>query len=355
MGVALILVLTTISTSGWQPSVMVRMASGEPMARVAAEADPEFRFVDLGAHYDGVYFYTIAIDPLARGTEHQLIDKAAYRYGHPGYGWLGWLFSFGRTSAVPLVLTILGIAGIGLAAAGTSLLSRQLGWTPWAGLAAAFHPGLMYSLTALTSETVGAGLLVLTLYWWVRGNYLSGCIAVIGLCFIKEPFVLVPFGLAIWELTRWIADRDLPNLIRRVALLSVGPVLFLGYYFVYLPGRFGEWPFQATEGFFAFPLTGWLRTMRESSVMSTGDFFTSQIGAASGPLLIAAAAALLFGMYRAARIRNAIDLPFLFLALLALCLQPLGVLYPKDMIRELAMPMLLLPLIIALPNDRPDR
>lgn len=83
--------------------------------------------------------------------------------------------------------------------------------------------------------------------------------------------------------------------------------------------------------------------------MSTGDFFTSQIGAASGPLLVAAGAALLFGIYRAARVRSAIDLPFILLTLLALCLQPLGVLYPKDMIRELAMPMLLLPLVIASP------
>lgn len=345
VAVAAILVLTTISTSGWQPSILVRMGAGEPMAQLASQADPDFRFVNDGAHYDGVYFYAIADDPLATGAAHTLIDKSAYRYGHPGYGWLGWLFSFGQTSAIPLVLLALGLVAIGAAAAGTSLLAAHLGWTPWAGLAVAFHPGLMYSLTALTSETVGAAFLVFALLFWVRGQNIAACATIVALCFTKEPFLLVPFGLAIWEGIRWLRDGDTPRLVDRVGLLSVGPVMFIAYYF-YLNGRFGEWPFEATEGFFAFPFMGWLQSIREASVFAVNEFFPSQVGAPSGPLLVGAGAAVVYGMFRAVRLRSPIDIPFLLIGLLTLSLQPIHLMYPKDMIREFSIPLLLLVFVI---------
>jgi len=346
-------VILTLQATGGEPSVFVRMAETEPMAALAREADPEFRFVDIGAHYDGVYFYAIAQDPLARGEAHELIDKSGYRYGHAGYGWLGWLFSFGQTSAIPVVLLLLGFAGLGLAAAGTSLLSARLGWTPWAGLVVAFHPGLIYSLTALTSETVGAALLVFGILFWVQERYGPAAITLVALCLVKEPFVLVPIGLGLWELGVWRRDRDTGETARRLALLAIGPVIFATWY-LYLRVQFGEWPFAATEGFFAFPLAGWFQSIREAATMATQDFFSSQLGAASAPLLAAAAAALVVGAVKASRLRNPMDGPFLLLTLLALCLQPIGVLYPKDLIREIAMPLLLLPIALGISGSQSD-
>src|ERR1051326_2468641 len=92
--------LSEISQQGGITS-LVHMSASEPMAAVARRTDPSFRFVDPQAHYDGVYFYAMARDPLARGPEHLLLDRPAYRYGHIGYAWLVWLASFGRASAVP--------------------------------------------------------------------------------------------------------------------------------------------------------------------------------------------------------------------------------------------------------------
>lgn len=343
--VAAVPVAVGLQGAGGQPSIFVRMAEQEPMATAARAADGNFRFVDIGAHYDGVYFYAIARDPLARGEAHTLIDKSGYRYGHAGYGWLGWIFSFGNASAVPLVLLLLGFAGLGLAAAGTSLLSSHLGWTPWAGLVVAFHPGLIYSLTALTSETVGAGLLVFALLFWLRERYGLATITLVGLCLVKEPFVLVPIGLGIWEVRRWLETRDTNVTLRRLGLLAIGPVAFAAWY-AYLRVQFGRWPFEETEGFFAFPLMGWLQSLREAASFATQDFYVSQIGAASGPLLAAAAALLVTGLVCASRLRSPLDGPYILLTLLALCLQPIGVLFPKDMIREIAMPLLLVPVIL---------
>lgn len=343
--VALVPVTVAVQRAGWRPSVLVRMQPDDDVAVVAREADPEFQFV-AEAHYDGVYFYAIAIDPFATGRTHELIDRAAYRYGHAGYGWLGWLLSLGRAQAVPMALLAIGLTALGVAAAATSRLSSALGWTPWAGLAIAFNPGLLYSLTALTSEPLGAALVALALLAWVRGRYGWGAAAAAAACLVKEPFVLVPAGLALWEAGRWLAHRDLGTALKRIALLSIGPVLFACWY-VYIRLQFGEWSFEATEGFFAVPPFGWLEAMGHAADMARGKALVSQLGAPAGPLLAAIGAALICGIVRAVWVRTPVAVVFVLLTLLALALRPLGVLFPKDALRELSIPLMLLPLVLA--------
>jgi hypothetical protein len=64
-------------------------------------------------------------------------------------------------------------------------------------------------------------------------------------------------------------------------------------------------------------------------------------------LLAVVGGALLVGMIRAARLRSWLDPIFLMYALLIFCLNWLGLLYPKDLVRETAIPMALLPAVVA--------
>src|SRR5262249_58629268 len=102
------------------PCMLVHVGSAEPMASVARATDPHFALVPNQSHYDGVYYYAIGRDPLAQGREHTLIDRPAYRYGHPGFGWLGWRASAGQAPALPdalLAVALACAAGAGAAAA----------------------------------------------------------------------------------------------------------------------------------------------------------------------------------------------------------------------------------------------
>lgn len=344
---ALIPVIGALRAQGGDPSGLVRMAAEEPLAALATQADTDFRFVDQGAHYDGVYFYAIALDPFARGEAHQLIDNSAYRYGHAGYGWLARIVSLGRPSAVPTALLLLGLAGLCLAAAGLAMLSKTLGLTPWLGLAVPFNPGLLYSLTALTSETVAAAFLVFGLLFWIRGRYSAAAPILIALCFIKEPWNVVPVGLGLWEIVMWLQQKRSAETLRRLAILAAGPILF-GAWFLYLKSTFGQWPTEGTEGFFSFPLAGWFESIWEASRFATADFLTSQIGAASAPMLAATGAALLLGLIKASRPTTPVEIPFVLMTLVAFTLRPLGLLYPKDQIREVALQLMLLPIIFGL-------
>ncbi|MGH2757231.1 MAG: hypothetical protein ACRDI3_05530, partial [Actinomycetota bacterium] len=107
VAVAFVPIAYAVGIRDWDPSGLVRMSAEEPMAGLAVRNDPDFKFVHPQAHYDGVYFYAVAVDPFARGEAHELIDKSAYRYGHAGYGWLAWIVSLGSAGAVPLALMLL--------------------------------------------------------------------------------------------------------------------------------------------------------------------------------------------------------------------------------------------------------
>lgn len=353
LGVGGLAVVATLAVHRWQPSILVRMSVSEPIAELARATDLSFAFVNPSAHYDGVYFYAVARDPLALGIEHDLIDKAAYRYGHPGYGWLAWLLSFGQPRLVPLALLVIGLASIATAAAATSLLSKALGWSAWGGLVVPFNPGLVYAVTADTSEPVGAAALGLTLLAWLHGRRSRVAGLLILLCLIKEIFLVVPLGLAAWEAIGVIRRRTTPEW-RHLAALLPGPFAFVLWQ-AYVRARFGVWSFSEGEALLDLPLAGWSDTFSRAAAMGTEGFDQMQLGQVGVPLLAVTGAVLATGLVRALQLRTFLDPVYILFALSAFCLNWLNLLYPKDLIRALAIPLCLLPAALLGPGAQAAR
>jgi hypothetical protein len=347
-----IAVAAAVRPAGGRPSVLVRMSPVEPMAPLARAADPDFVFVPPSAHYDGVYYYAIARDPLAVGVAHTRIDDAAYRYAHAGYGLLAWLVSVGQAAAVPTALLVLSLGGIGVAAWTASRVADLLGLPPWGGLAVAFSPGLLFAATASTSETVGAALLGTALLAWLRGRWPTAAVTLALLCLTKEMFVLAPLGLALWEWTRgrtgerWRGVRP-----AQLLTLAAGPVA-LAAWFGYLRLRFGTWPLTTQQDALAPPGAGWGDTLRRGGELVRAGFAEMQVGSVVVPLLVAAAGLLAVGAGRAAALRTPLDAVYLALTPLVLTLGPLTLLYPKELLRNLAIPLLLLPAVLVTPSRK---
>lgn len=352
VAVALTGVVATLSAQDGKLSALVHMSSDEPMAELARDADPGFRFVHPQSHYDGVYFYAIARDPFATGAAHELIDAAAYRYGHAGYGWLAWLASAGQAAAVPAALLGVGLAGMAVAGYAASRLAVALGFTPWAGLVVALSPGVMYAITVDTSEPVAMAATALALLAWRERRWGRAAIAMAAASLIKEPLLLIPAGLAAFEALRYLRGERTPDLGRRALALAAGPAAF-GAWAIYLRSVFGTWPFShPSEEFLVVPFTGWWDSLRKAAGLAAGPFESSQIGNASVGLLVATGAILVIGMVRAGRFRSELDPIFLLYALLVFSLNWLGLLYPKDLIRETTIPIALAPVVIAGVRDR---
>ncbi len=319
---------------------LVHMTRAEPSARLVPAS---FAFVQPGAHYDGVYFYAIARDPLARGSAHLLIDRAAYRYGHPAYGWLAWLASGGgRPRAVPYALLLVSLLGLAAAGLVASVLARDLGLSAWWGLSVGVNPGVLFAVTVDTSETVALAFALLAILAWSRGRLLWAGLAVAAGCFTKEPLLLVPVGIVVWEALRIVSGRRSPDLGRRFAAVTAGPLLYAAW-IVRCRHVFGVLP-ASQVGELTFPFSGWVNTLELATSETASG--AAQIGMLTPALLVAVGGALLAGAFSALRRRSPLDLIFLALVVLAFCGDWLVLLYPKDLIRTTVLPVALLPFVL---------
>jgi len=314
----------------------VRLWALYPLARLALRDQPSFPLLGPSGHYDGAFFYAIARDPLATGQAHRLLPEAPYYWGHPAYGWLTWLASGGgQPRAVPDALLAVGLVSIVVAGAAASLLARAVGWSPWGGLAVALNPGLLFAVYSDTSESLGAALLLLALALYARGRRGWTIALLAALCFDKEPLVLVPLAIAAWEIWR----------TRRLSLVPVS-VVPAACWWLYLRLHLGAFPFGEGSERLTAPFLGWERGLVAAARDSwSPDPPTAQLGEASVALIIVVAAAIVITAVYAARLRSVVSPAFLALAALYACITPNGIEYPKDMIREVALVITLLPFV----------
>ena len=338
LAAAAVVVAVSLNSQGWDTSSLVRLHDQIPLAQLARQDDPTFKLRGKSGFYDGAYFYAIARDPLATGQAHKLIEEAPYRYGHPAYGWLAWLASFGgRPSAVPDGLLAIGLASIFLAGIAASLLAGALGWTLWGGLVVALNPGLIFSVGVDTTEPLGAALLLFGLLAYQRGRSRLALALFAALCLVKEPLVLVPLAIAAWDLWR----RHRPPILAAAVLPAVA-------WWLYLRVHLGAFPFSQGSQRLTAPLLGWEQALVKAASQSWDvRIDTTQLGQAAVPLIVAVGIAILVGAIYALRLRTVVDPAFLVLAGLYACGVATAFQYPKDLIRELALVLVLLPFVFA--------
>jgi hypothetical protein len=319
-------------------SSLVRMHETLRVSKLATRSDPSFKLRGNSGFYDGAFFYAIARDPLATGEAHDLLKEAPYYWGHPAYGWLAWIASAGgRPNLVPDALLGLGMLAMLVAGAAASLLARAVGWTPWGGLAVALNPGLVFAVNTDTSEPLGAALLLLGLLAYARGRrgWALGLLA--ALCFVKEPLVLVPLAIGAWELWR----------TRRPPLVALA-VIPAALWWIYVRIQLGAFPVGQGSERLTAPFLGWAHGLSGAARQSwDAGVDTAQLGQAAVPLIITVGLAIAFAAIVALRLRTVVSPAFLAIAALYACITPNGVQYPKDLFRELALVLMLLPFVFA--------
>ncbi len=334
---------------------LVHLSTSDQLGPYALRADPSFRLVPPGAHYDGTYYYAIATDPLATGTAHRYIDLAAYRYGHAFYGQLAWAVSMGHADNVPKALFTISMVAMFVAAYAASRLAVGHGWSPWCGLVIALSPGLVYAASADCSENVSAALLALSLLAWHRRRFLGAGVALVCLALSKEPLSLVPVGILAYEAVRmWRRHgRLLPPNWRRhrrtfagaAAALAAGPLCLI-LWLLYLRHQFGVWPLGQNSDVRAIPLAGVRDTLDLSRQRTAGAFEIGQVAAAIIPEVVVLFLALAVGLVRAVRLRTVFDGVYLLTAPLLFLLSIPNLSFPKEILRMSVIPLLLLPAVL---------
>jgi hypothetical protein len=225
------------------------------------------------------------------------------------------------------------------------MLFHRFGLSPWAGLFIAVNPGLIFSVSTDTSESVGAAFLVIGLLAWSYRRWSTAAVTLGFLCLIKEWFLLVPVGLLAWEGVKWWRGNRSQDLLRRVGVLVPGPLLFAIWH-VYLTLRFDRAPFRdGTDNVTLPPISGWIDSLERAVEFGLPGGEGYQLGYAAVPLLASVLGILLIASVAALRLRTPIDPIFLLIAAVVLSSTYLTILYPKDLLRTLAIPLVLMPAV----------
>jgi hypothetical protein len=335
-------------------TALVGIATTDPIAPLARQADPGFQLVTPPQHYDGTYYYAIARDPLLLGREHTLIDLAAYRYGHPLHGWLAGVLGFGEPRAVPLALMLLGLLGLAGAGWVFSRLALSYGRSAWIGLVPALSPGLLYAATVDTTETIGAALIGLSFLSWLRARFIAATVLIVLTCLDKEQYVAVPLGLLVWEIVRAVRARKRDNrwAIKLVAIFA-GPVALSAWY-LYVHSRLHTWPWSYEPGNLGAPLSGWRDSFELAWQEANGNFEQSEIGTLASPVLVATALIITLGAVVALRLYAVFDVTMVGLAVITSMQGWRTLVFPHELFRTLGVAVLLA-IIVLLTRPPPRR
>jgi hypothetical protein len=335
----------SLRPAGWNVTVLPRVGAVGPLAAAAERVDPGFHTVHTGA-YDGQFYWGIAVDPLATGDVHRALDEPSYRYGHPLDGWLGWLFSAGQARAAAAALLGVGLASFAAAAAFAAYLGRRRGSAGFEALLVIANPGLLYAAVHDLAEPLTAALTLGSLAAYSSGRRrvaLAGC-ALLPLS--KEPLVVVPLALAAWELWRRRAGW-------RCALPFVATLLPSIGWWIYARATFGAW-FTSGDSALGAPFAGWKRAIVDAGVHGLDpNALQNQIGEEALIVLVSLVALVGIAALFALRARSPVDLVYLPLAALAVCLAPNATVILRDALRNTSLLVALAPFVIVSPLPHP--
>jgi hypothetical protein len=330
--------IPTLRNAGWNITALPRVDSKTKLGVAARAVDPAFHTVHPGA-YDGQFYWGVAVDPLAIGRVHKAFDKASYRYAHPLYGWLGWLFSAGRARAVPAALAAIGLVSMFVAAAVAATLGLGRGRSGWEGLFVALNFGLISAAAHDVAEPLAAAVLLGAVAAYVGGRNAIAWICFALLPLTKEPLIVVAFSVVVWEL-----GRRRPRRAGLFATAAIPALLWWTYTRVHL----GAW-FTSGDSALGLPLAGWWRTLFGARVRHE---HARSVAVAILVLLIIVIA---LAAVRALRRPGPVELSYVGLAAIAACLAPNATLAFSTALRNTSFLVVLIPFVVAAPQLLPRR
>ena len=286
------LALTLLASSDWNPTVFLKFGVESPET---VYGEQRFDELVLAAHagHDGKYYLIQASDPFYLDpSEHaRYLDRPSYRAQRMLYPTVAGLFGLLPPLGIAWSLLLVNLVSVGIGTYLTSLLARQLGLSPWFGLAFALNPGIFISATLDTAEVMATAAVVGSVLLFLRGRELASSVVMTLAVLARESMVIAAFGL--------IAYVALEK--RRLNWHSVLPLLVPASWWLYLRARIGYLsPEIQDTAAIGPPFEGFVDAMRfwTENPGNSGDMLTGFVLLALSGLVI----------YRALRHRGLLPL-----------------------------------------------
>jgi uncharacterized membrane protein (UPF0136 family) len=193
----------------------------------------------------------------------------------------------------------------------------------------AFNPGLIGAAVNDLAEPLAAALLLGAFLACVRERWASAWVCFALLPLAKEPLIVVPLAVAGWELVRGG---------RRHAVLVTTAIVPALAWWTYARIHLGAW-FTSGDTALAAPFSGWRSAL----------FGQGRSGSVGLAVLVVVLVLLMVAGLRAARTRGPVELSYLALAALAVCLAPNATVAFTTAMRNTAFLFALVPFVIVAP------
>jgi hypothetical protein len=188
--------------------------------------------------------------------------------------------------------------------------------------------------------------LLTALYGYVRERRRLMLVSLALLPLAKETLVLVPLALAAWQLVRRAGRR------RDTAWL-LATILPAAAWWTYARLTLGAW-FTSGDNALGPPFAGWAHALAEAGRHSyDADPGLNQLGEATIVVLVVLLAVLALTGLFAFRLRHPIDLVYLALGAVALCLAPIATVLLRDALRNTAILLALVPFVVTVEYSPP--
>lgn len=223
--------------------------------------------------YDGQFYYDLAHDPLLLGGPPTYLDSPSYRYQRLLYPALAYVLAFGQPAAIGWALLGVNVAGLALGCAGALWIIRSQRASPWWVVLYALNPGFLLALPLDLSDGLALGLCTAGLAAFLaRKDGLS--VFLLGLSVLtRETMVTVPFGLALWLVTR--PERS----EKRRALLYVAPLILELVWQVIVLLRVGALPvLEGAPNNVGLPFEGLWLVMQTALGLAPGESLSGFTG-----------------------------------------------------------------------------
>ena len=157
----------------WVPSPSARYFPPNVRHGFVSTYDPPTNRLEVTADSgDGQSYAALASDPSLARPEvfYQGPSEAAYRAQRPFASWLAWALGLGQPGAVPYLLALIAVVGVGAFVGTAAALAKRLGRDPQLSLLLIVAPGAVADLKWLCPDVLGAGLALGGYLLWTRSN-----------------------------------------------------------------------------------------------------------------------------------------------------------------------------------------
>jgi hypothetical protein len=227
----------------------------------AEQAPADLAILEDSDGYDGQFFYRLALDPFtSEEVEFGIrLDAPGWRQQRLLYPLIVWIVSIGNPAAVPVLLIVVNLVGLGSIGWFGARVAMQMGRHALWGLLFSFYPGFLISLSRDLSEIVATAFLLLGILFVTRTRFLAAAIAFGAAVLTRETTLLVPLAAGGAAL---LGDESGHPSNRRARYLLVIPLCVYAGMQIVLWIHWGELPIARGRGQLGAPLGGILHFLR---------------------------------------------------------------------------------------------